>query len=696
MTDDSVEQKFEELTRDVNVQLHSLLTYIEKSFQIPSEASAWSRMSSSELVAQNVLAAYLSLAERFYEDFKSDLMTAYRKHQDDTTLSDRLSDADVPILMQRALDKLTAEWTRVYGFIAATEAKTTSETHRIMTQLSPLISAASREVGFSPESFPVIPQFGTVYSLGFFNYADDFLALNLPITALQSPWEWTIFWHEIAGQKVRLLKKSRMEFLSIVRELFVEMKRDIERQLQQSPVQNQGEEAETVFQHNIRLAIPMILQYTIPLSQLNSLTQEQKQRFEDALVKYVYEDYMDSPNPAHIELNKTRKFTQDLSSPPNEYPLLMFSFEDLLTDILEDVRLQQKKSVMEELREAHRESLKISKRETADNAQEIEIMTRLFIAWEKALSLEENLTKQRKALSDEGWSSDWLEELFEDSFSVLNFDFTFLTIFDKILHRHADGGKDLRHPPHHIRLATAAALKLMAFEPALIEQEPPQADAFPLTLSTEVRSSLMKYFPGTLSVDSQAVVWRAAKKFLAMHQRMKMPQSATDNSVGQIKAAISDAMKTHIATNLDTPESIAQLVKAVMSVLEKYIRNRRQRRQAVESKDQIAPFPWNTTYKEKIDTLLKGRKFIGNAHKPGYRELLELSFSDVDFLGATITDVRLNGRSLNWTINWMTVLSSGVKDMNLEGPVTYKVDGNTRGTTIPNWNVDFGNSAYKL
>src|SRR6266498_2036740 len=250
--------KFDELTSDVDWQLKSLFSYIKKGFKASLRARA--KMSPSELVVQDVLEAYLMLADKFYGQFKSQLRKAYDQTTNKNTAGDHVSDTDVSVLMQQALDKLTAEWERVYGFMAATQAKKTAESQQVITKLSPLVRAAISDVGFTPESFPVIPQFGTIYGLGFFNYTDDFMALNLPITALESPWEWTIFWHEIAGQKLRLLKKTQRDFLNALGEMFGEMRRG-----QQQILVDQQDPRST-----IRSNVGKVLSLTVPFAELNS------------------------------------------------------------------------------------------------------------------------------------------------------------------------------------------------------------------------------------------------------------------------------------------------------------------------------------------------------------------------------------------------------------------------------------------
>jgi hypothetical protein len=689
MTTKENRQKFEELTRDVDWQLDSLLAYIKKGFRVSPRAR--DKMDPSDLVVQNVLDAYLLLAKRFYEQFTKQLRIAYNRKADKGVAKDSISETEVAILMQRALDKLTAEWERVYGFIASTAAKKTSETREIKNQLAPLIKAAVRDVGFSSDSFPMIPQFGTAYSLGFFNYTDDFMALNLPITALQSPWEWTVFWHEIAGQKVRLLKKTQVEFLNVVRELFIEIRRqgELESQAYPSPIQ-QMETPHRDVKDQMREYLSLVLSLIVPFPQMNALTEKQTSDLIQALTDCVYDDYLDSQNLSNVSLTRTRKFIQDLSPSRRNLPLLMFSFDDLLSEIMEELRLQQKKRVTETLRKAHTEALTIE--QISKDPKKDLLMEKLLAAWDAALSLEETLAAQKKSLDEEGWSADWLEELFEDSFSVLNFDVKFLSVLNRLLHRHTDGGKDLRHPPHHVRLVLAAALKLIECDEALLNRDLPlQVEEFPTGLSSDESNTLNQFYPGTLSVDALAVVWLAAKKFYEMHKRIKGSSEEPDEIIRDAKKVIATAMMKHI-DRLDKVENIAKVADEVLTSLAKAVSPLEKTSQGV-----VSPFGDSTNphYVDKIETMLRSRNIIPPYEPLGYRELLDLSFYDVDFLKTTITDVQFNGQLRIGRIERMGVLTPEVKN-GIVGPITYKVDGNPRATTVANWNQEFENTEYRL
>ena len=107
-----------------------------------------------------------------------------------------------PILMQRALDKLKDEWQRLDTI--ATAGKALSEDKKLMRALITVAKAAAYFVEVEAEQVVVVP--GNSFALYFFSYLINFAVLTVPIYSVRSPWEWSIFWHELAGYKVRKLE----------------------------------------------------------------------------------------------------------------------------------------------------------------------------------------------------------------------------------------------------------------------------------------------------------------------------------------------------------------------------------------------------------------------------------------------------------------------------------------------------------
>jgi hypothetical protein len=109
-----------------------------------------------------------------------------------------------PTLLQSALDKLRDEWQRLNTLAVASQ--TLTEDEKLDRSLKAVLEVAAHSVGVEAERIIIVP--GNAFALYFFTYLDNFAVLTVPIYSVQAPWEWSIFWHELAGYKVRRLEKS--------------------------------------------------------------------------------------------------------------------------------------------------------------------------------------------------------------------------------------------------------------------------------------------------------------------------------------------------------------------------------------------------------------------------------------------------------------------------------------------------------
>ena len=107
--------------------------------------------------------------------------------------------ANFPILLQNALDKLRDEWQRVGAIAVASQAL--SKDDPLTHSLQVVVEIVAYSVGIEAQRIIIVP--GTTFALYFFSYLDNFAVLTIPIYSVQAPWEWSIFWHEIAGYQVR-------------------------------------------------------------------------------------------------------------------------------------------------------------------------------------------------------------------------------------------------------------------------------------------------------------------------------------------------------------------------------------------------------------------------------------------------------------------------------------------------------------
>lgn len=106
--------------------------------------------------------------------------------------------------MQAALDKLRDEWQRLQTILTASLAL--NKDKQLFRALDAVVDAAAISVGMTNAGrIMIVP--GSSFSLYFFSYLENFAVLTVPIYSMRAPWEWSIFWHELAGYQVRQLGK---------------------------------------------------------------------------------------------------------------------------------------------------------------------------------------------------------------------------------------------------------------------------------------------------------------------------------------------------------------------------------------------------------------------------------------------------------------------------------------------------------
>ena len=109
-----------------------------------------------------------------------------------------------PTLLQTALDKLKDEWQRLNTIAGASQTLLVDQ--KLGQALRVVMGVAAYSIGVGAERIAIVP--GDAFALYFFTYLENFAVLTVPIYSLQAPWEWSIFWHELAGYKVRQLEKD--------------------------------------------------------------------------------------------------------------------------------------------------------------------------------------------------------------------------------------------------------------------------------------------------------------------------------------------------------------------------------------------------------------------------------------------------------------------------------------------------------
>ena len=520
-------QKFAALTRDIDWQRASFLS---NNLEIvwTSEDASRASYAPSEIIVRKILDHYLLLALLYYRQLRDDLRTEFS--------AERMSEREVKIYMQNGLERLVMEWYRVYAVILAIRAnQSTGKASDIIQEMHPVLQTAREDVYLSPD-FLTILHFGQDFSMRFFNYMENVAALNMPLATFESPWEWTILWHELAGEKVRSMKNRDPYFFDA---MFYEIMSQLD--------EGQSEEAQSL-----------------------------------------------------------------------------------------------------------------------------------------------------------GWSADWLEELFEDSFSVVNFPIHFLYVLKNLLERHADlGGEDSRHPPQAIRLAAAMFYHLhrkgLADSPDLQSRDETvwRDNWTELQDASEQRPTRFKEFDPVLLLAGQpvslAVTRLATEKIIAWHDRQarwgggnRAVRDLIGNAIigysrggerGRIFAeaiAALQPIRDAAAIEQELPVTDQALAQIEQVVLGKSIP---ENNQVLDSLEEQNP---------KIRRLLREGSHAAAA-KLGYKDLLAVRFNDVDFVVETVTNVTYKG---------MLQFGDGVGRLNKilantppSGLVSFRLSTNEdKRTTVIAWN----------
>lgn len=213
----------------VNISFAQMLAYIDNTLRESNLAEE----------IKCLLDTYRLMAERFYIQFELSLLNKIEEQRDirmhasraiekiegirelgseemkrtvealssagnlaDVTYTDLLK--NFPALLQEALDKLKTEWQRLDTI--ATSSQALIQDKELLRAVEAVAKAAAYSVGIEKDRIVIVP--GNDFALYFFSYLDNLAVLTVPIYSVKAPWEWSIFWHELAGYKVRQLKSK--------------------------------------------------------------------------------------------------------------------------------------------------------------------------------------------------------------------------------------------------------------------------------------------------------------------------------------------------------------------------------------------------------------------------------------------------------------------------------------------------------
>ena len=223
-----VNKMIERSRNSVNISFAQMLAYIDNIREPIPEGDI-----------KTLLGTYRAMADKFYTQYENSLLKKIEDQSDIQTqasqLIEHLNDlpdtdpkknelktaipilekvhkdagdeynnltSNFPTLLQNALDKLKDEWQRLNTIAVASQ--TLTEDKKLIQALEAVVTVTSFSVGIEAERIAVVP--GNAFALYFFTYLENFAVLTVPIYSVRAPWEWSIFWHELAGYRVRQLK----------------------------------------------------------------------------------------------------------------------------------------------------------------------------------------------------------------------------------------------------------------------------------------------------------------------------------------------------------------------------------------------------------------------------------------------------------------------------------------------------------
>ncbi|MBP7998632.1 MAG: hypothetical protein KA314_06940 [Chloroflexi bacterium] len=177
---------FNELASDANAHMNSLLRFVRFTLTRIKK----SRTASQEPVP--LLRAYAVMAHDFYSAYAASVACDAAG-----------TDNDIRRILHKGVMKLTGEWHQINSIVAMDYLSGS-----FLEDISPIVTVARQEIGVLLQHLVILPHPGQRFALTQFNYAPHFSVLCIPVFNLDTPWEQTVIWHEIAGRKVSNLKKQ--------------------------------------------------------------------------------------------------------------------------------------------------------------------------------------------------------------------------------------------------------------------------------------------------------------------------------------------------------------------------------------------------------------------------------------------------------------------------------------------------------
>lgn len=471
-----------------------------------------------------------------------------------------------PAQLQNALDKLRQEWQRLNTVAVA--SKTLAKDEKLIEALKFVVEAAKISVGIA-DRIAIVP--GDAFALQFYAYLKNFSILTVPIYSVQAPWEWSIFWHELAGARAHRLKNDTAIEIDTIREKLV------------------------LFHEHFQ----------------KKDTKERQHLLEIITRNNKYGDY------AHGKAEKDQNLSERQNNFSQRYLSRVFS----------------------------------------DTKPDLSDLGSLEHQFERMLA---NLPNENKfaiyeQIKEKGWCVDWFKELFEDAWSVLAIREPFLEFFEDILSRHV--ATDGIHPPLAVRLEVAN--ELMNLMKSEVEAEN-QTKSVEKIAAEQILKFITLLMAATYKIEPLVDVFVFDLAWLSEDIKRMLPDFVGNEIGYYIKKRLTD---------VDTNDPHAESRN-----YDEFI--------AVCTAPELKDFVDNSNEAQaSYADLLKDKETLKDKD---YKQLLALSFYDVDFNAVGTVTIHVGNDAFTYSGKLPTINSGAVK---------YRVDTETTDRLIdaPTWKNTFGN-----
>jgi hypothetical protein len=151
-----------------------------------------------------------NLVMRLIEDYQTLSSKLYETLTDLLLVSDKLDDAQKNIKAHRLVNKLSRELEYIESLatsVLQNDNYYAKDQPDEFSWFDNVIRLAANDLDVDSSQLLVLFSLYQTIGLRSFTYTKEFHTLDLPVTILNTPWEWSVVWHEIAGLKVKEIKR---------------------------------------------------------------------------------------------------------------------------------------------------------------------------------------------------------------------------------------------------------------------------------------------------------------------------------------------------------------------------------------------------------------------------------------------------------------------------------------------------------